>query len=167
MITYIRVDIYIYISRSLQHIVLAKRKSVKRKGEDHHDSCIRVEDKSKRQALRRGKQRLSCAFMVGIIKPQCKECHFILPLVIKTFIMQSVTFISSISQVRIKLILFTLIDHTYLERAIFISCTDDNLLEVSYSIHRQVWWTLMAKTGLRDIWKHKQYLYLVQRIWLA
>ena len=39
---------YIYIWILLQHIVLAKRKSVKRKGEDHHDSCIRVEDKSKR-----------------------------------------------------------------------------------------------------------------------
>ena len=74
-----------------------------------------------------------------------KERHFILPLVIKTFIMQSVTFISSISQVRIKLIFFTLIDHTYLERAFFIACTDDNLLEGSYSIHRYVWWTLMAK----------------------
>src|SRR3989337_4157947 len=44
-----------------------------------------------------------------------KERHFILPLVIKNFIMQSVAFISSISQVRIKLIFFTLIDHTYLE----------------------------------------------------
>ena len=44
-----------------------------------------------------------------------KERHFILPLVIKTLIMQSVGFISSISQVRIKLIFFTLIDHTYLE----------------------------------------------------
>jgi hypothetical protein len=39
---------YIYISGSLQHIVLAKGKSVKRKGEDHHDSCIKVEDKIKR-----------------------------------------------------------------------------------------------------------------------
>ena len=47
---------------------LPKEKSVKRKGEDHLDSCIRVEDKSKRQALRRGKQRLSCAFMVGCTK---------------------------------------------------------------------------------------------------
>ena len=64
-----------------------------------------------------------------------KECHFILPLVIKTFIMQSVAFISSISQVRIKLIFSTLVDHTYLERN-FIACTDDNLLEGYYSIHR-------------------------------
>ena len=43
-----------------------------------------------------------------------KERHFILPLVIETFIMQSITFISSISQARIKLIFSTLIDHTYL-----------------------------------------------------
>ena len=65
-----------------------------------------------------------------------KECHFILPLVIGTFIMQSVAFISSISQARIKLIFFTLIDHTYLRSNLFIACTDDNLLEGSYSIHR-------------------------------
>ena len=44
-----------------------------------------------------------------------KERHFILPLVIGTFIMKSVAFISSISQARIKLIFCTLIDHTYLE----------------------------------------------------
>ena len=46
---------------------------------------------------------------------KAKERHFILPLVIKNFIMQSVSFISSISQVRIKLIFLTLKDHTYLE----------------------------------------------------
>ena len=45
-----------------------------------------------------------------------EERCFILPLVIGTFIMQSVTFISSISPARIKLIFSTLIDHTYLER---------------------------------------------------
>ena len=44
-----------------------------------------------------------------------KERHFILPLVIGTFIMQSIAFISSIPQARIKLIFSTLIDHTYLE----------------------------------------------------
>ena len=44
-----------------------------------------------------------------------KERHFILPLVIGTFIMQSVAFISSTSQDRIKLIFFALIDNTYLE----------------------------------------------------
>ena len=39
---------YIYIWIFLQHIVLAKGKSVKRKGDDHHDSCKMVEDRSKR-----------------------------------------------------------------------------------------------------------------------
>ena len=64
-----------------------------------------------------------------------KEHHFILPLVIWTFIMQSVTFISSTSQDRIKLISPTPINHTYLEQFLLL-CTDDNLLEGSYSIHR-------------------------------
>ena len=49
-----------------------------------------------------------------------KERHFIFPLVMWTFIMQSVAFIASISQDRIKFIFSTLIDHTYLE-AIFIA----------------------------------------------
>ena len=44
-----------------------------------------------------------------------KERHFILPLVIETFIMQSVAFISSTSQDRTKLFSSTLINHTYLE----------------------------------------------------
>ena len=38
---------YIYPDRSNTKC-LPKKKSVKRKGDDHHDSCIRVEDKSKR-----------------------------------------------------------------------------------------------------------------------
>ena len=49
-----------------------------------------------------------------------KERHFILPLVIWTFIMQSVAFISSTSQDRIKLISSTPINQTHLE-AIFIA----------------------------------------------
>ena len=64
-----------------------------------------------------------------------KEHHFILPLVIWTFIMQSVAFISSTSQYRIKLIFSTLISHTYLESN-FYSLQHDHLLEGSYSIHR-------------------------------
>ena len=64
-----------------------------------------------------------------------KQRHFILPLVIGTFIMQSVAFIASISQDRIKFIVSTLINHTYLKRN-FIACNNDNLLEGSYSIHR-------------------------------
>ena len=64
-----------------------------------------------------------------------KERHFILPVVIETFSMQSVAFITSISQDHIKLIFSTLISHTYLENN-FYCMQHENLLEGSYSIHR-------------------------------
>ena len=65
-----------------------------------------------------------------------KEHHFMLPLVIATFVMQSVAFIPLPSQVRTKLISLTIIVQTYLEAIFIACCTDDNLLEESYSIHR-------------------------------
>jgi hypothetical protein len=65
-----------------------------------------------------------------------KKRHFILPLVIVNFIMQSVAFISLPSQVRTKLI-FPYNKISYIFRSNFYCfCTDDNLLEGSYSIHR-------------------------------
>ena len=48
-----------------------------------------------------------------------KERHFILPLVIETFIMQSVSFISALSQVRIKLI-FSHTNKSYIFREKFL-----------------------------------------------
>jgi hypothetical protein len=64
------------------------------------------------------------------------ERHYILPLVIATFIMQSVAYISLPSQVRTKLI-FPYNKISYIFRSNFIAlCIDDNLLEGSYSIHR-------------------------------
>ena len=73
-----------------------------------------------------------------------KECHIVLPFVIATFIMQSVAFIPLPSQVRTMLI-FPYNKRSYIFRSIFIAfSTDDNLLEGSYSIHRYIWWTLMA-----------------------
>ena len=48
-----------------------------------------------------------------------KECHFILPLVIWTFIMQSVAFISSISHDCIKLI-FSYTNKSYIFREQFL-----------------------------------------------
>ena len=113
MITYIRVDIYVWIFP--QHIVLAKKRKCKRKGEYHRDSCIKVGSKYNGYTLLRGKQRLSCAFWLGALNINATERHFILPLVIENFIMQSVAFISSISQICIKLIFLTLKDSTYLE----------------------------------------------------
>ena len=42
----------------------------------------------------------------------------------------------------------TLNDPTHLEANFIALLHHDNLLEGSYSIHRYVWWTLMAKLGL-------------------
>ena len=67
-----------------------------------------------------------------------KKHHFILPLVIETFIMQSVAYISLPSQDHTKLIFPYSKDHTYLGASFIALCTDDNLLEGSYSIHRKV-----------------------------
>ena len=65
-----------------------------------------------------------------------KERNFISPLVIWTFIMQSVAFISSISKDRIKLIFSTLISHTYLESN-FIACNMTTYLkDLTQSIGR-------------------------------
>ena len=75
-----------------------------------------------------------------------KERHFILPLVCGPLLC-SPSLLLLPQQDRIKLIFSALISHTYLER-IFYCLQHDNLLEGSYSIHRQVWWTLMAKLGL-------------------
>ena len=64
-----------------------------------------------------------------------RNITLILPLVRVAFIEQSVAFITPPPQVRTKLISLPIKDHTYL-RQFFIACTDDNLLEGSYSIHR-------------------------------
>ena len=66
-----------------------------------------------------------------------KECHFIFPLVIWTFIMQFIAFISSISHDRIKLI-FSHTNKSYIFREqFFIACTDDNYLkDLTQSIGR-------------------------------
>ena len=45
---------YIYLDLSPTHSACQKEKSVKRKGEDHQDSCIRVEDKSKDRPFAEG-----------------------------------------------------------------------------------------------------------------
>jgi hypothetical protein len=65
-----------------------------------------------------------------------RECHVILPLMIATFIMQSVAFITLPSQVCTTLISLTIKYQTYLGAIFIVVCTDDNLLEGYYSIHR-------------------------------
>ena len=72
-----------------------------------------------------------------------QECNFILPLVVWTFIMQSVAFIASITRSYKAYFLRTITSHIFREQfllhapittylnapmTIFIACTDDNLL---------------------------------------
>ena len=76
-------------------------------------------------------------FLLDAQALNAKERHVILPLVIATFIMQSVTFFSLPSQVRTTLIFPYNKRSLHVLGAIFIAFgTDDNLLEGSYSIHR-------------------------------
>ena len=83
-----------------------------------------------------------------------KERHFILALVIWTFIMQSVAFISSTSQDRIKHTFSTLINHTYLESNFLLHAPMTTYLkDLTQSIGR--YGGLLWQNGFRDIWKHK------------
>ena len=60
----------------------------------------------------------------------------------------------------------TIKDHTYLG-AIFIAlCTNDNLLEGSYSIHMYVLWTLMARNWFKGLDAQVVFL-LSAKFWLA
>ena len=85
------------------------------KGEDHHDSYIKYKTRIKDRPFVEGSR--GCHVLLGLDARNliAKEHHFTLPLVIWTFIMQSVTFIASTLQDRIKLIFSILISHTYLE----------------------------------------------------
>ena len=117
------------------HDACQKRK-IKRNREKNFDSLhkskyIKVKDRPFAEGSR-GCHALICLYAQPL---SAKERHVVLPLVMATFIMQSVAFITSTSQDRIKLISPTPINHTYLEQFLLL-CTDDNLLEGSYSIHR-------------------------------
>ena len=133
MKTHIRLAIYTGIFPTY---CACQRIKCKKEGEDHHDSFAVSEIKVKDRPFAEGSRGCHALLWLDAQNPNVKDHHFILPLVIWTFIMQSVTFITSISHDCIKLISTTPINHTYLG-AIFIAfCTDDNLLEGSYSIHR-------------------------------
>ena len=110
--------------------------------------CMKYKTRIKDRPFAEGSRGSHALLWLDARDLNAKELYFILPPVTWTFIMQSVSFISSISQDRIKLIFSALISHTYLESN-FYCLQHDNLLEGSYSIRRQVWWTLMAKLGLR------------------
>ena len=79
------------------------------------DSCIKVKDRP----FTEGSRGCHALLWLDAQNLNAKEHHFILPLLIGTFIMQSVAFIASTSQDRIKLIFSTLKDHTYLESNLY------------------------------------------------
>ena len=95
--------------------MLAKGYNVKRKGEDHHDSCIGYKARIKDRPFAEGSIGCHVLLWLDARNLNAKEHQFMLPLVIWTFIMQSIAFISSTSQDRIKFIFSALINHTYLE----------------------------------------------------
>ena len=98
--------------------MLAKGKSIKRKGEDHHDSYVRWEIKEKDRPFTERRRGCHALLWFDARNLNAKEGHFILPLVMWTFIMQSVAFISSTSQDRIKLI-FSQTNKSYIFREQF------------------------------------------------
>ena len=85
-----------------------------------------------------------------------KERHFILPLVLATFIMQSIAFISLPSQVRTMLISLTIKDHTYFRSNFycFFAPMTTYLKDLIQSIGRyggHSW----KETGFNGFWMHK------------
>jgi hypothetical protein len=84
-------------------MMLAKRENKKEIGNKtltlHKSKCIKVKDRPFAEGSR-GCHALVCLYAKSL---NAKECHIILPLVIATFIMQSVAFITLPSQVRITL----------------------------------------------------------------
>ena len=77
--------------------------------------CMMCKTRIKDRPFAEGSRGFHVLLWLDARNLNAKERHFILPLVIWTFIMQSVAFISSTSQDRIKLIFSTLITHTYLK----------------------------------------------------
>ena len=128
MLTYIQLDIYtrIFPTRGACQRIKWKRERWRSPWLLH-----KLKDRPFAEGSR------GCHVLLGLDAQNlnAKERHFILPLVIWTFIMQSIAFITSISHDRIKLIFSALISHTYLERN-FYCLQHDNLLEGFYSIHR-------------------------------
>ena len=79
---------------------------------------------------------MACAFYLDAQALNAKERHVIFPLMIATFIMQYRFYYFAITSWYNAQFSLIIKDQKYLG-AIFIAlCTDDNLLEGSYSIHR-------------------------------
>ena len=93
--------------------------------------------KVKDRPFAEGSRGLSCSLWLDARNFNAKERHFILPLVIWTFIMQSVAFIASISQDRIKLIfLHTNRSYIFREKFLLLALMTTYLKDLTQSIGR-------------------------------
>ena len=112
MLTYMQLDIYIMIFQTR-----GACQRIKWKRERWRSPWLqnKVKTQSKERPFAEGSRGCHVLLWLDAQNLNAKEHHFILPLVLWTFIMQSVAFISYTSQDRIKLIFSTLINHTYLE----------------------------------------------------
>ena len=76
-----------YIYQDLSNTRCLPKDKIKRKGEDHHDSCIRYKTKVKDRPFTEGSRGCHVLLWLDARNLNAKERHFILPLVIRTFIM--------------------------------------------------------------------------------
>ena len=131
------------------------------KGEDHLDSFAVQEIKVKDRPFAEGSRGCHALLWLDAQNLNAKERHFILPLVIWTFIMPSLAFISSISHDRIKLI-FSHTNQSYIfrEKFLLLAPMKTYLKDLIQSIGR--YGGLSWQNWFKGIWKHKQYLYLVR-----
>ena len=113
-----------------------------------------VGDKSKDWPFAEGSRGCQPLLWLDAQNLNAKERHFILPLVIWTFIMQSVAFITSTSQDRIKFISSIPINHTYLESNFYCFAPMTTYLkDLIQSIGR--YGGLSWQNRFKGIWKHK------------
>ena len=139
MLTYIQLDIYIRITPPWSACQRIKWKRWRSPWLLH---------KVKDRPFAEGNRGCHALLWLDAQNLNAKERHFILPLVIWTFIMQSVAFISSISHDRIKLISSTLINHTYLKSNFY--CLQQ--WKLTWTILLNPWVDMVdshGKTGLR------------------
>ena len=115
-------------------------------------------------ALRRGKQRLSCAFRVDAQNLNAKERHFTWPLVCEPLLC-SPSLLLRPQQVRQCLFLCANKSCIFREQFLLLAPMTTYLKDLTQSIGR--YGGLSWQDWFKGFWKYKYYLYLVQRIWLA
>ena len=132
--------------------------------EKNFDSCIKVKYRPFVEGSR-GCHEFICLCAQPL---SAKECHVALPLVIATFIIQSVAFILHHHNfVQRSIFSYTKLSHTF--RSNFycpFALMTSYLRDLAQSLGRYGG-HLKVGFGFKGFWMHKQYLYLVRNFWLA